>query len=61
MDMWGMSRTKAVLINAVLVILLSLPCVFGFNLLSFIKPLGAGSTIQDLEDFIEEQGIYIRQ
>ena len=47
-----MSRTKAVLINAVLVILLSLPCVFGFNLLSFIKPLGAGSTIQDLEDFI---------
>ena len=27
-------------------------CVFGFNLLSFIKPLGAGSTIQDLEDFI---------
>ena len=52
MDMWGMSRTKAVLINAVLVILLSLPCVFGFNLLSFIKPLGAGSTIQDLEDFI---------
>ena len=52
MDMWGMSRTKAVLINAVLVILLSLPCVFGFNLLSFVKPLGAGSTIQDLEDFI---------
>ncbi len=52
MDMWGISRTRAVLINAVLVILLSLPCVFGFNLLSFIQPLGAGSTIQDLEDFI---------
>lgn len=52
MDMWGMSRKKAVLINAVLVTVLSLPCVFGFNLLDFITPLGAGSTIQDLEDFI---------
>lgn len=52
MDMWDISRTKAVLINAVLVILLSLPCVFGFNILSFIQPMGAGSTIQDLEDFI---------
>lgn len=52
MDMWDISRTKAVLINSVCVILLSLPCVFGFNLLSFIQPLGKGSTIQDLEDFI---------
>ena len=52
MDMWDISRTKAVLINAALVILLSLPCVFGFNILSFIRPMGAGSTIQDLEDFI---------
>lgn len=52
MDKWGMSRKKAVIINLIGVTVLSLPCVFGFNLLSFIEPLGAGSTIQDLEDFI---------
>ncbi len=52
MDKWGMSRKKAVIINLIGVLLLSLPCVFGFNVLSFIKPLGEGSTIQDLEDFI---------
>lgn len=28
------------------------PCLFGFNLLSWIQPLGEGSTILDLEDFI---------
>ncbi len=52
MDKWGMSRKKAVLINLIGVLVLSLPCVFGFNLFSFIQPLGEGSTIQDLEDFI---------
>lgn len=48
----GWSRKKAVLVNFVLIILLSLPCALGFNLLSDIQPLGAGTTIQDLEDFI---------
>lgn len=52
MDLFGASRKKAVLVNGILIILLSLPCVFGFNLLSGFQPLGAGSTIQDLEDFI---------
>lgn len=52
MDKWEMSRKKAVIINLIGIIVLSLPCVFGFNLLSFIQPLGKGSTIQDLEDFI---------
>ncbi len=33
-------------------LVLCLPCVFGFNLLSGIKPFGDGSTIMDLEDFI---------
>ena len=48
----GWSRKKAVRVNFILILLLSLPCAFGFNLLSFIEPLGDGSTIQDLEDFI---------
>ena len=48
--MW--SRKKTVLVSFVCVFILSLPCALGFNVLSFIQPLGAGSTIQDLEDFI---------
>lgn len=52
MDLWGWSRKKAVAVNIVLVTLLSLPCALGFNVLSGIQPLGAGSTIMDLEDFI---------
>lgn len=52
MDLFGTSRKKAVLINGIAIILLSLPCVFGFNIWSDFQPMGAGSTIQDLEDFI---------
>ena len=51
-DLFGTSRKKTVLINGIAIILLSLPCVFGFNIWSGFQPLGAGSTIQDLEDFI---------
>jgi len=53
----GMSRKKACIINFVAIIVLSLPCAFGFNLLSFITPLGAKSTILDLEDFIISNNI----
>lgn len=52
MDLFGTSRKKTVLINGIAIILLSLPCVFGFNIWSGFQPLDAGSTIQDLEDFI---------
>ena len=52
MDLFGTSRKKTVLINGIAIILLALPCVFGFNIWSDFQPLGAGSTIQDLEDFI---------
>lgn len=51
MDM-GWSRKKAVGVNFVAILLLSLPCALGFNVWSDIQPLGVGSTIQDLEDFI---------
>ena len=51
-DLWGWSRKKAILVNLVVILVLSMPCVLGFNVLSSIQPLGAGSTIQDLEDFI---------
>ena len=52
MDLFGTSRKKTVLINGIAIILLSLPCVFGFNIWSGFQPMGAGSTIQDLEVFI---------
>lgn len=51
-DLFGWTRKKTVAVNFVAILLLSLPCVFGFNIWSAIAPLGAGSTIQDLEDFI---------
>lgn len=50
MDLWGLSRKKACLINGILLFLLSVPCCLGFNILSGFQPLGAGSTILDLED-----------
>ncbi len=57
MDLKGWSRKKTVLINGVALLILSLPCVLGFNVLSFIEPLGAGSNIMDLEDFIISNNI----
>ena len=55
MELLNIERKKAVIINFVLITLLSLPCALGFNVLSNIQPLGAGSTILDLEDFIVSQ------
>lgn len=52
MDLKGWSRKKAVLVNLIGVLALSMPCILGYNVWSFIQPLGAGSTILDLEDFI---------
>lgn len=52
MDLWGWSRKKTVLVNIFAVILLSLPCVLGFNVLSSFHPLGGTSNILDLEDFL---------
>ena len=52
MELLNIERKKAVIINFVLITLLSLPCALGFNVLNNIQPLGAGSTILDLEDFI---------
>lgn len=51
-EVTGCSLKKAAVINGIAIIILSLPCVLGFSLLSGIQPLGADSTIMDLEDFI---------
>ena len=52
MDLTGCSRGKAVAVNLVAIIVLSMPCVLGYNLLSGFEPFGPGSAILDLEDFI---------
>lgn len=57
MDALGWSRKKAALINCLLVIVLSLPCALGFNILSSFQPLGAGTNVLDLEDFIISNNI----
>ena len=52
MDLFGWSRKKSTLVSLILIIILSMPCVMGFNVLAGFIPLGEGSTIMDLEDFI---------
>ncbi len=56
-DLKGWSRKKTTVINGILLLILSLPCILGFNVLSFIQPLGEGSAIMDLEDFIISNNI----
>ena len=56
MDQWGISRKKAVAINAVAIIILSLPCILGMNVWSGFQIPGIGD-IQGLEDFIVSNNI----
>ncbi|HEY9574604.1 MAG TPA: sodium-dependent transporter [Lachnospiraceae bacterium] len=51
-DLWGWKRKKAVIVNILLISVLTLPCILGFNVWSGFQPLGPGSTIMDLEDLI---------
>lgn len=51
MELWGLSRRRAVLVNLVAIPLLSLPVALEGNLLSGISPLGLGS-FTGLWDFI---------
>ena len=51
MDTFGISRRKAVLINGILIAALSLPCVFGYNIWSDVRPI-LGKDVLDSEDFL---------
>lgn len=48
MELFEIDRKKSARINVVLIILLSLPCALGYNVLSGFEPLGAGSSVLDL-------------
>ncbi len=51
-EMFGWEKKKACLIDGIAMFFLALPCVFGFNIWSSFQPLGSGSSILDLEDYI---------
>ena len=51
-DLFGWARKKACFINCIAIAILSIPCVLGFNLWSNFQPLGPGTGVLDLEDFI---------
>ena len=56
MDQWGMQRKQAVVLNGLLIIVLSIPCALGFNLLSGVQIPGIGD-IQSIEDFIVSNNV----
>ena len=51
-DLFGWGRKKACLLNGIALFLLSIPCVLGFNLWKSFEPMGSGSNVMDVEDFI---------
>ncbi len=55
MDKWNWSRKKAVLVNLVGVLVLSMPCVLGSNVWSNVRILGMD--ISTVEDFLVSQNI----
>ncbi len=56
MDQWDITRKRAVAINAPILALLSLPCVFGYNIWADFMVPGIGD-VQSLEDFILSNNI----
>ena len=52
MDEFRWTRKKAVVAGGIFILIASMPCVLGFNLLSGFQPLGPGSTVLDGEDFL---------
>ena len=51
MDMFHISRNKASLINCVIILIASMPCVLGYNVWSNVRLIG-GRDVLDTEDFL---------
>ena len=51
-ELFGWERKKSCLFNGIAMFFLSLPCVLGFNIWSSFQPLGPGTGVLDLEDFV---------
>lgn len=52
MDLFNWSRRNSVVLNFIIIVLGSIPCAIGFSVLSGFQPLGAGSAVLDLLDFL---------
>lgn len=52
MDLFNWSRKNSVILNFIIIVLGSIPCAIGFSVLSGFQPLGAGSAVLDLLDFL---------
>lgn len=51
-EMTGWSKKRTCIICGIALFLLSIPCVLGFNAWAAFEPLGNGTGIMDLEDYI---------
>ncbi len=51
MDTLGWTRKKAAIVNCVFILIASLPCLLGYNVLSGFHPIG-GRDVLDSEDFL---------
>jgi len=50
-DIWNISRKKSAIINGIILLVTSMPCVLGYNVLSNLRLIG-GRDVLDSEDFI---------
>lgn len=50
-DIWGISRKKSAIINGIILLVASMPCVLGYNVWSNLRLIG-GRDVLDSEDFI---------
>ena len=56
-DLLGWTRQKACAVTSLSLLVLSVPCSLGFNVWSSFAPLGEGTVVLDLEDFIVSDNI----
>ncbi|MDO4312290.1 MAG: sodium-dependent transporter [Eubacteriales bacterium] len=56
-DLTGCTARKSVAGNIVCMLILSMPCILGYNVWKGVQPFGAGSTIMDFEDFLVTNNI----
>ena len=57
MEVFGISRLKSVAVNFVIIMVISMPALLGFNVLSWVHPMGGNSAIMDLQDFLISNNI----
>lgn len=57
MEVFNITRVKSVIMNFIIIMVISIPPLLGFNVLEWVHPLGEGSSILDLQDFLISNNI----